>query len=130
MLRNNRVLWTLQILLAALYLFAGPFKVFAPPEMLQPAPDVPPPLPVAFLRFIGVLETLGALGLILPGLTGIRPQLTWMAAAGLTIIMVGAVIVTVLTLGVLPALFPLVVGVLDVIVMRGRRARGAATAHA
>jgi hypothetical protein len=122
MLRSNRFLWTLQILLAALYLFTGVFKLVAAPEMMQAAPDAPPPLPVPFLRFIGGLETLGAFGL-LPGLTGIRPQLTWMAAGGLAIIMAGAVVVTVLTLGVPPALFPLVAGVLDVIVMRGRRAR-------
>ena len=122
---NNRFLWTLQILLAALYLFAGVFKIVAPPEMMQPAPDISFPLPIPFLRFVGGLEVLGALGLILPGLTGIRPQLTWMAAGGLAIIMVGAVVATVLTLGVLPALFPLVVGVLDVIVVRGRRFRGA-----
>ena len=123
MLRNNRFLWTLQILLAALYLFTGVFKLVAAPEMMQPAPDVPPPLPVPFLRFVGGLEVLGALGLILPGLTRIRPHLTSVAAGGLAIIMVGAVVTTVLTLGVLPALLPLVVGVLDVIVMIGRRAR-------
>ena len=118
MLRNNRFLWTLQILLAALYLFAGGFKLVAAPEAMQPAP-----LPIPFLRFIGAMEVLGALGLILPGLTGIRRNLTWLAAAGLAVIMVGAVVATVATMGVLPALFPLVVGVLDVIVMRGRRER-------
>ena len=76
MLRNNRVLWTLQILLAALYLFAGGFKLIASPEAMQPDPSIPQPLPLWFLRFIGGLEVLGALGLVLPGLTGIRPNLT------------------------------------------------------
>lgn len=123
MLRNNRVLWTLQILLAALYLFAGGFKLVASPEAMQPDPAIPQPLPIPFLRFIGALEVLGALGLVLPGLTGIRPQLTWMAAAGLAIIMVGAVVTTVMTMGVGPAVLPLIVGILDVIVMVGRRAR-------
>src|SRR5688572_28418854 len=120
MLSNNRVLWTLQILLAALYLFGGVFKLVASPEAMQPDPAIPLPLPIPYLRAIGGLETLGALGLILPGLTGIRRDLTPLAAGGLTIIMVGAVVITVMTLGVVPALFPLVVGILDVIVLRGR----------
>jgi len=118
MLRNNRLLWTLQIVLAALYLFAGGFKLVAAPEAMQPAP-----LPIPFLRFIGAMEVLGALGLILPGLTGIRRNLTWLAAAGLAVIMAGAVVATVATMGVLPALFPMGAGILDIVVMRGRRER-------
>ena len=118
MLRNNRLLWTLQILLAALYLFAGGFKLVAAPEAMQPTP-----LPVPFLRFIGAMEVLGALGLILPGLTGIRRNLTSLAAAGLALIMAGAVVATVATMGVLPALLPFVAGILDIIVMLGRRER-------
>lgn len=124
MLRNHRVLWTLQILLAALYLFAGGFKLVAAPEAMQPDPATAPPLPIPFLRFIGGLEVLGALGLVLPGLTGVRPHLTWMAAAGLAILMAGAVFTTVATMGVLLALFPFAVGALDVVVMLGRRERG------
>lgn len=115
-LRNNRLLWALQILLAALYLFAGGFKLVAAPEAMQPAP-----LPIPFLRFIGAMEVLGALGLILPGLTGIRRNLTPLAAGGLALIMAGAVVTTIATIGVLPGLFPLVAGILDVVVMRGRR---------
>ena len=130
MVRNDRVLWILQILLAALYLFAGGFKLVASPEAMQPDPSIPSPLPIPFLRIIGGLEVLGALGLILPGLTGIRPNLTCMAAGGLAIIMAGAVVTTVATIGVAPAILPLVVGVLDVIVMLGRRERGAPAAAA
>jgi hypothetical protein len=118
MLRDNRLLWTLQILLAALYLFAGGFKLVAAPEAMQPAP-----LPIAFLRFIGAMEVLGAVGLILPGLIGVRRHLTSLAAGGLAVIMTGAVVTTVATMGVLPAVLPLVAGILDIIVMRGRRAR-------
>ena len=51
-------------------------------------------MPGLFLRFIGLCEVLGALGLILPRLLGIRPGLTPLAATGLVIIMVGATVVT------------------------------------
>ena len=51
-------------------------------------------MPGPFLRFIGVAEVLGGLGLVLPGLTGIRPRLTPLAAAGLVIIMIGATVVS------------------------------------
>ncbi len=122
-LHNNRLLWTLQLLLALLYLFAGGFKLVAGPEAMRASPSDPIPSPavVAFLRTIGSFEILGALGLILPGVTGTKRGLTSVAAGCLAIIMVGAVVVTVMLQGVLPALFPLVVGILDVTVMMGRR---------
>ena len=77
------------------------------------------PLPGLFLRFIGVAEVLGAIGLILSGLLCIRPLLTPLAACGLVIIMIGA---TALTLGgdAVPALKPLVVGLLSAFVAYGR----------
>ena len=56
-------------------------------------------LPGAFLRFLGVAEVLGALGLILPGLLRIRPGLTPLAAAGLVLIMIGAAVITLATMG-------------------------------
>ena len=123
MLRNNRVLWTIQILLAALYLFAGGVKLFGPAEAMQPPGGQPQPLPIWFLRMVGGFEILGALGLILPGLTGIRRNLTpaTIAAACLTIIMIGAVISTVATMGVALTVLPLVAGALDVVVLNGRR---------
>jgi hypothetical protein len=113
------VLWIIQGLLALLYLFTGGTKLVLPLEVLTEQF----PLPGLFVRFIGVAELLGAIGLILPGLLGIRPGLTPLAAAGLVIIMIGA---TVLTLaGVAPggaalALIPLVVGILSAFVAYGR----------
>jgi hypothetical protein len=70
---------------------------------------------------IGGFEILGAFGLILPGLTGIRRNLTPIAAGCLTIIMIGAVISTVATMGVALAVLPLVAGALDLVVLNGRR---------
>src|SRR3990170_1195000 len=67
-------------------------------------------LPGLFLRFIGVAEALGALGLILPGLLGIRPGLTPLAAAGLVIIMLGATVLGLAAGDVTMALIPLAGG--------------------
>src|SRR5215207_8881751 len=114
-------LWIAQGLLALVFLFAGGIKLLLPLEVMTE--QMPLPLPGEFLRFIGVAEVLGAIGLILPGLLGIRPGLTPLAASGLVIIMTGA---TVLTLaGVVPggvalALIPLVVGLLSAFVAYGR----------
>ena len=110
------VLWIVQALLALLYLFGGVTKLVMPIEELT----AQVPLPGEFIRFIGVAEVLGGLGLILPGLTRIKPFLTPLAAAGLLIIMVGAVVTTALTMGPVMALLPLVVGLLVAFVGYGR----------
>jgi hypothetical protein len=109
-------LWIVQGLLALLFLFAGVMKLVLPLESLAG----PVALPGLFVRFIGVAETLGAIGLILPGLLRIRPGLTPLAAVGLAIIMIGATVVTVMAGGVAPALIPVVVGLLLVFVAYGR----------
>lgn len=109
-------LWIVQGLLALLFLFAGGMKLVLPLEAL--AGSVP--LPGPFLRFIGVAEALGALGLILPGLLRTRPGLTPLAAAGLVIIMIGATVVTLVGGDVALALIPLVVGLLAAFVAYGR----------
>jgi hypothetical protein len=106
----NRALWIVQALLAALFLFAGVMKFVMPVEQMNEGSPVQ--LPGWFLRFIGVCEVLGAVGLVLPGALGIRPGLTPLAAAGLVILMIGAVIIPLMGGTVAPALFPLVVGVL------------------
>jgi DoxX-like family len=113
----NRALWIVQALLAALFLFAGGTKLVMPiEEMTREMPQ----MPGLFLRFIAVCEILGALGLILPGLTGVLTVLTPLAAAGLAIIMIGATVVTLMIgLGAM-ALLPLVTGVLCVFVAYGR----------
>jgi hypothetical protein len=109
-------LWIVQGLLALLFLFAGGMKLVLPLEKMAG--------PIAFLgfflRFIGVVEVLGALGLILPGLLRIRPGLTPLAAAGLVILMIGATVVTLAGGDVAPALIPALVGLLAAFVTYGR----------
>jgi uncharacterized membrane protein YphA (DoxX/SURF4 family) len=109
-------LWIVQGLLAALFLFAGVMKfIMTVEEMTKEIP-----LPGAFLRFIGVAEIVGAIGLILPGLLRIKPGLTPLAAVGLAVIMVGATILTLATSPVAMALMPFVVGILAIFVAYGR----------
>ena len=110
------LLWVIQGLLAALFVFAGGMKLVLPLDKLAG----PVPLPGLFLRFIGVAEVLGAVGLILPGLLGIRTGLTPLAAVGLVVIMIGATGITLAGGMVAPAMVPLVVGVLATSVAYGR----------
>ena len=110
------LLWFVQGLLALVFLFTGAMKFVMPIEEMTKQV----PLPGLFLRFIGVAEVLGAIGLILPGLLHIRPGLTPLAAAGLVIIMIGATVLMLASAGVAQALFPLVVGLLAAFVAYGR----------
>jgi len=95
----NIVLWILQVLLAVLFLLHGYLYVVWPPAMVEqmrqrnpnPQQDVLGISP-SFRRFLGVAEWLAAVGLIAPGLTGILPWLTTLAAFGLMIVMAGAVV--------------------------------------
>ena len=111
-------LWIVQVLLALLFLFSGGFKLVMPIEAMTA--QMPFSLPGWFLRFIGVAEVLGGLGLILPGLLRIRPGLTPLAAAGLVIIMIGATALTLMALSAVDALMPLVTGLLAAFVAYGR----------
>jgi DoxX-like protein len=112
----TKALWVIQGLLALLFLFAGGMKLILPLEQMTG----PVPIPGLLLRFIGVVEVLGALGLILPGLLGIRPELTPLAAAGLVIVMIGATVITLAGDAAAPALIPLAVGLLAAFVAYGR----------
>jgi hypothetical protein len=107
----NAALWVIQVLLAALFVFAGGMKLVMPLDQLAG----PVALPGWFLRFIGVVELLGGLGLVLPAATGIFPWLTPLAAAGLVVVMIGAVGITLVAPSA-AVLIPLVVGALCVVV--------------
>jgi len=110
-------LWLVQGLLAFVFLFAGGMKLAMPIEALTQQS----PLPGLFMRFIGVAEVLGAIGLILPELLRIRPGLTPLAASGLAIIMIGATVLTAASGAIGVALIPLLIGVLATFVAYGRR---------
>jgi uncharacterized membrane protein YphA (DoxX/SURF4 family) len=112
----NFALWFIQVLLGLLFIFGGVMKLITPIEVMTQQMS----LPGMFLRFIGVSETLGGLGLILPGLLRIKPGLTPLAASGLVIIMIGATSITVASMGVGMALIPLITGVLCLFVAYGR----------
>ena len=115
--KSNILLWTIQILLAALFLFAGAMKFLIPAAQLTAGS----PFSASFIHFIGVAEIAGALGLILPGLTRIQPRLTPLAATGLVLIMSGATALTFST--GLGALVPFAAGVLCAFVAYGRFTR-------
>jgi putative oxidoreductase len=112
----NRLLWIAQWLLALLFVFAGAAKLVMP---LQPIADQVG-LPKGLLLFVGVMEVLGGLGLILPGLLHIRTGLIALAAFGLLIIMMGATMVTLQAGTIQMALFPFATGLVTAFVAYGR----------
>ena len=117
----NIVLWILQALLALVFLFAGGTKLVLPIDVLtgMGSPNQVH-LPGLLFRVIGVFEVLGGLGLILPGLFRIKTGLTPLAAAGLVIIMIGAVVVSIMGDGVAAAIVPLVTGLIATFIAYGR----------
>jgi len=116
--KRNIVLWIVQGVLAAMFLLAGvPKLVMSAEQMTGPGPIQ---LPVAFIRFIGVCEILGAIGMIVPGLTGIKPGLTPLAAAGLVIIMIGATVVNIADGPAAFASVTAILGLLAAFVVYGR----------
>ena len=112
----NKGLWIVQWILALLFMFAGSMKLVLPIEEMTQQMQ----MPGLFLRFIGVMEVLGALGLILPGLLHTRTGLTPLAAAGLVLVMIGAVVVSVELAGVMTAVLPFVTGMLAAFIAYGR----------
>lgn len=115
--RGALAAWGAQIALAAIFLFAGAMKFVMPAEDMTKDID----WPIWFLRFIGVAEIAGAAGLVLPGLTGIQRRLTPLAAAGLIVIMIGAVISTAVAISLVAALWPFGVGAALAAVLYARR---------
>lgn len=89
----NIALWAVQIILALAFLAAGVMKATQPLEKLAENMGWVNDFSPAFVRFIGVAEVLGAIGLVAPLALGIAPVLTPVAAIALAVTMVGAVVV-------------------------------------
>jgi uncharacterized membrane protein YphA (DoxX/SURF4 family) len=88
----NIALWVVQIVLALMFAMAGAMKSSQPREKLLPRLPWVEDFSTPIVRFIGVAELLGAIGLVLPAATGIAPVLTPLAATGLAVIMIGAIV--------------------------------------
>ena len=116
----NIALWIVQGLLAVAFLMAGSMKIMKPKEELIEQMAWVEDFAPNTIKGIGVLEVLGAIGLILPWALTIVPELTGIAAIGLLLTMVGAV-VTHLRRGETQMMVPSVVlGLLAAFVAVGR----------
>lgn len=88
----NIALWIIQVLLAGMYGMAGSMKTFTPDKVrANPQMTWAQDKQDGYIRFVGISELLGAMGLIIPSLTGILPWLTPLAAVGLALIQVLAI---------------------------------------
>ena len=115
----NRILWTLQIVLAAIAAFTGIMHFVVPPDL--PAPlhwMYALPTPIHYIA--GTAELLAALGLLLPGLTRMHARLTPLAALGLAIVMIGAIVFHVSRGEGLAAAINVIIAALAAIVAYGR----------
>ncbi|MGA8113504.1 MAG: DoxX family protein [Actinocatenispora sp.] len=89
----NVVLWVAQILLAVVFLLSGSIKIsWAKQRLISSGQTGVAPFPVPVIRFVAACELLAVLGLLLPRPTGVAPVLTPLAAVGLAVVMVGAMI--------------------------------------
>ena len=88
----NIALWIVQVLLALVFLMAGGMKIMRSKEELKENMEFVEDFSSETVRVIGVLEILGAIGVVLPALTGILPWLTPLAAVGLVLTMIGAAV--------------------------------------
>jgi uncharacterized membrane protein YphA (DoxX/SURF4 family) len=85
-------LWIAQVILAAMFLMSGFMKLAQPIDQLSKMLPWTAQVSEALVRFIGVAEVLGAVGLILPSLLRIQPRLTPIAAVGLALVMLFAAV--------------------------------------
>jgi uncharacterized membrane protein YphA (DoxX/SURF4 family) len=116
----NIVLWVLQGLLGAAFIGAGVMKATQPKEKMPANMTWTQRRSAGTIKFIGVTEVLGGLGLILPWATDIAPVLTPIAAVGLLVIMLLAIgdHVRAKEYSVLP--FNLVLGAIALVIAIGR----------
>lgn len=113
-------LWLTQLVLALMFGMAGWMKSVMPAVELGMYVPWAPDVPLALVRFIGASEFLGALGLVLPALTRIKPVLTPLAAALLVVVMILAMIFHLVRGEPASIVMPLILGLLAAFVAWGR----------
>jgi len=89
----NAALWAVQVILAIMFMMAGAMKLMKDKEELAEKMGWVEDFSQSTIRLIGAAEIMGAIGLVLPALTGIAPILTPLAASGLAVVTVGAMVV-------------------------------------
>ena len=114
----NIFIWIVQALLAVFFALHG-VALTSPPEPIKVVFDALP-FSRGFMVAIGILEVLGGIGLILPWALRIQPMLTPLAAAGLTIIMIGATVTHFMRGEVVQAIPSLVVTLLAAFIVYAR----------
>ena len=85
--------WIVAGLLAVFYVYSGGVKIVRSKEALRPMMGWVDDMPLGAVRAIGVVEVLGAVGLVVPPLVGVAPWLAFAAAVGLVLVQVGAAVV-------------------------------------
>jgi uncharacterized membrane protein YphA (DoxX/SURF4 family) len=117
----NVTLWIIAIVLAVIFLFSGLLKVIRPKEKLaESGIGWTEDFSTGMVKLIGVLEVLAAIGLILPPALNIAPILAPLAATGLAIIMIGAVVVHVRRKEYPQIILTVILLILSVVVAWGR----------
>ena len=121
-MKKNTVLWIVQALLGVTFLLSGASKFAMSADQMIEATKASGSvlLPIPFVRFIGACEILGGIGVVVPWLTGIRPRLTPLAAAGLVIIMIGATVLNLMSAIPAVAIATAILGLLAAFVAYGR----------
>jgi putative oxidoreductase len=122
-MKQDRILWALQVLLAVLFAIVGVLKTTLPMKTLLSMFPWTDSAPALFVRFLGVTELAAAIGLILPMATGILPRLTGFTAFALTLVMLLAVGLHSVRGEWFIVPVPLVVGALTAFVAVGRTRR-------
>ena len=115
-------LWVAQLALFTVFAVTGFAKVTMPIDRLAPMMAWVTEAPPALVRFIGLAELAGALGVLLPSVTRVQPRLTSLAALGLGVVMAFATVVHVAAGEMTRAMVPLVLGALAAFVAWGRYA--------
>lgn len=86
------LLWIAQVLLASGLVFGGIMKLFEPKDELAARWPWTGEVPLLLVTFTGIVDLLGAMGLVLPGLLRIKSALVPIAAMGVVLLMICAVV--------------------------------------